>query len=133
MANAYKDIYRYRILKKRTNMGDLFNNPMIELARSAIPKEQLEKFERIGKEMYNNVDYETSTINGQNLPKTIAESVVYIMEGIKAGLHPSDLSDEEKFLLKEVYGEKWYERFGYVEKDLTDIYTLVMKKKPRHK
>ena len=96
---------------------------MVDLARNAMPKEQLEKFKRIGEEMYNNVDYETGTINGKTFPKTMAESAFFIVEGIKSGLHPSDLSTEEKFLLKEVYGEKWYERFGYNEKDLTEIFT----------
>jgi hypothetical protein len=111
------------------NTGDLFNNPMIEIAKKAMSDEQIKKFELIGREMYKNIDYETSTVGGQNFPKTIVENVAYVIEGIKAGLHPSDLSDDEKILLREVYGEKWYERFGYEEKDLKEIYTLVMTKK----
>jgi hypothetical protein len=115
------------------NTGDLFNNPMIDIARKAMSEEQIKKFELIGKEMYENIDYETSTVGGQNFPKTIVESAAYVIEGIKAGLHPTDLSVEEKFLLKEVYGEKWYERFGYEEKDLTEIHTLVITKKIKHR
>lgn len=102
---------------------------MVELARKAMPKEQLEKFERIGKELYESIDYETGTVNGQTLPKNMAESVAYVLEGVKSGLHPSDLTIEEKFLLKEICGEKWYEKYGYIEEDLSEMHTLGMQHK----
>ena len=43
---------------------------------------------------------------------------------LKSGLHPSMLSDEEKFILKDILGDKWYEKYGYVKEDLHDIVTL---------
>jgi len=40
---------------------------------------------------------------------------------LKSGLHPSMLDENEKILLKEALGDKWYEKYGYVEQDLTMI------------
>lgn len=114
--------------------GDnLFDNPMVTLARKSMPKEQLDRLEKIGKQMYESIDYETSIVAGQTFPKDMAESVAYVVEGIKAGLHPSDLSDGEKNLLLNVYGEKWYERFGYDERDLHEIYTVAITKKIKYR
>lgn len=110
-------------------MSNLFDNPMVKAAKKAMSEEQLKKFEDIGKEMYNNIDYELGVIDGENYPRSVADSVFYITESIKSGLHPTDLPEEEKALLKEVYGKEWYERFGFVEQDLVEVYTLKTDKK----
>ena len=54
----------------------------------------------------------------------MTEAVAYIETSLRSGLHPSMLEDNEKALLKETYGNEWYHRWGYIEKDLDDIVTL---------
>ena len=50
----------------------------------------------------------------------LTESVAYVEEGLKAGLMPSDLIEDEVAVLTQAYGEKWYERFGFNEKDVPE-------------
>ena len=51
------------------------------------------------------------------------EGAAYIVDSITSGMHISYLEENEKELLKEVYGTSWFERFGYIEGDLTEIVT----------
>jgi hypothetical protein len=46
------------------------------------------------------------------------EALAYIVESLKAGIHPSYLDENERALLTAGYGEKWYEKWGYTEKDV---------------
>lgn len=94
------------------NQYDLFDNPMINAARKALSEEDKKRYETIGKEMYNTIDFETSKVLN-NMPPPMQEAVLYVEEGLKSGLLPKDLEDDEKVLMKEAYGEKWYVRFGY--------------------
>jgi len=38
-----------------------------------------------------------------------------------SGIHPSYLNNQEKDLMKNNLGEKWYESFGFLEVDLNRI------------
>lgn len=102
---------------------DIFNNAMTRSAMSALSKEDLERYKEIGKQLYDGIDFEDSRILN-NMPPPMAEAVAYVLESIKSGMHPSMLAENEKELLKDAYGEKWYEKYGYVEGDLTEIVTL---------
>ena len=59
-----------------------------------------------------------------NLPDSAEEFLAYIQEQLKSGLHPSFLEDNEKEFLVESLGKDWYKKWGYVEKDLSEIKTL---------
>ena len=111
--------------KQRSKLSDhdLFNNPMIEAAKRSMSKDELKHFETLGRELYGDVDFETSQ-NLRNMPPPMVEALAYIESCLNAGFHPSYLEDNEKMLLKDAYGEKWYERFQYVEEDLNEIVTL---------
>lgn len=100
--------------------NDLFNNPMVEKAIKALSPEELERYKKIGEEMYGSVHFEDSKILN-NIPAPMAEAVAYVIESIKSGLHPSDLEENEKILLEDVYGKEWYKKYGYCEKDLTEM------------
>ena len=106
----------------------LWNNPMINNARKNMSPEDLEKYRKMGESMYADIDFPTSTIitedNNLNLPEHMVEALMYIIETIKSGLHPSMLEENEIKLLEEAYGIEWYKQFGYVKEDLTDIVTL---------
>lgn len=40
-----------------------------------------------------------------------------IVEALKAGLHPKDLTKEERKCMKIHYGKEWYRKFGYRPKE----------------
>lgn len=102
---------------------DLFDNPMVRAASAAMSDEDKAKYKQIGEEMYGNMDFENSQVL-DNTPAPMMEAVAYVEEQLKSGLHPSMMEDNEKALLADIYGNKWYEKWGYVEGDLTDIVTI---------
>jgi hypothetical protein len=99
---------------------DLFNNPMVNNALKAMSPEQLKDYKRMGEYMYGNIDFvDNKVING--LDKSLDESAFYIAEGLKAGLAPSELDENEVQILTSVYGEEWYKRFGFNRKDVPEV------------
>jgi hypothetical protein len=103
---------------------DLFDNPMIREARKQIPKEQQEKWAKMGEEMYNTVDFVDAEGKSQTIPEDMMEGAAYVIDSIKSGMHISYLEKNERDLLKEIYGSKWHERFGYTEQDINGIHTF---------
>ena len=104
---------------------DLFNNPMVNNALKAMTTEQTNEYKRIGKYMYSH-NLEDSNLN--NLDDKMDESVAYVEEGIKSGLLPEDLTDDEVTLLTNVYGEKWFLRYGFKEEEVSEVgLNLVLK------
>lgn len=101
-------------------MSDLFNNPMVNLAKKSMTPEQLENYKRLGEHMFSDMDFNT----GSKIQPSLDEAGDYLSEAIKSGLHPSMMEDNEKAVMKEVYGDKWWEKFGYVEGDLTEMITV---------
>lgn len=116
------DQRKYELTNERVE-HDLFNNPMVEKARKSIPEEQQKNWEKIGEQMYNSVDFVDTEGKTQTIPESMMEGIAYVVDSITSGMHISYLEDNEKELLADVYGSTWYERFGYVEKDLTEIHT----------
>jgi hypothetical protein len=108
---------------------DLFNNPMVNNALKAMSPEQLKDYKRMGEYMYGNIDFvDNKVING--LDKSLDESAFYIAEGLKAGLSPSDLDENEVQILTTVYGDEWYRRFGFNRNDVPEMgLSLDMKKR----
>ena len=104
---------------------DLLNNPMVNNALKAMTTEQINEYKRIGKYMYSH-NFEDSNLN--NLDDKMDESVAYVEEGIKSGLLPEDLTDDEVTLLTNVYGEKWFLRYGFKEEEVSEVgLNLVLK------
>lgn len=85
--------------------NDLFNNPMVENARKNMSPEQLQHYKEIGEKMHNSIDFNTNQLLNQE--EHLIESVAYVMEGLKSGLHPSYLSKDEEQLLENHYGKDW--------------------------
>ena len=102
---------------------DLFDNPMIKKAKETISQKQQDNWAKIGEEMYNSVDFVDAEGKSQTIPESMMEGAAHVVDSIKSGMHISMLENNERELLKEVYGPKWYKRFGYVEEDLTEIKT----------
>lgn len=106
-------------VKEEVVGSSLFNNPMIDAALKSMTSEQREEYQTFGKHMYGSVNFEDNKILS-NAPVDMEEALAYVVEGLKSGLHPKDVSDDEVALLKAGYGEKWYEYFGYKEDELED-------------
>jgi hypothetical protein len=98
---------------------DLWNNPLVNNALKALSPEQIADYKKIGEQMYGSIDFEDSKILN-NMPPPMAEAVAYVEQGVKSGLLPSDLTEDEVVLLSEAYGEKWYERYGYKQEDVPE-------------
>jgi hypothetical protein len=94
-------------------MSDLFNNPMVNNALKNMSKEELENYKKIGEQMYGNIDFVDSKIIKNNLPPPVAEAIAYVEEGIKSGLMPVDLEEDEVIMLTKAYGTEWYEKYGW--------------------
>lgn len=92
----------------------LWDNPMIRSAIKAMSPEELQKYKEIGESLYGNIDFEGSKVIN-NIPPPMEEAVAYVSESLKSGLHPSMLEENEVALLTDVYGDKWYERWGYTK------------------
>ena len=111
---------------------DLFNNPMVRNALSALTTEQIEDYKKLGESMYGNMNFEDSQLIREINP-AIEESVAYIEEGIKAGLNPSDLSEDEVNVLTSAFGDKWYLRYGFTEEEVPEVgLSLELKKHLEH-
>jgi len=108
----------------KVNDGDLFDNPMTRVASDALSEQDKERYKAIGEEIHQ-IDYTNSGLN--NMPEQMVESIAHLSECVKSGLHPSMLEDNEKEILVEGLGKTWYKKYGYVEADLDEIVTLVIK------
>jgi hypothetical protein len=97
----------------------LFNNPAVLNAKKSLSPEEYMRYEKIGKELYETVDFNNNEI--LNNKKIDTNDIDYIIEGIKSGLHPSMLSTEEKKQLNNIIGKNWFEKYGYKESDLNII------------
>jgi hypothetical protein len=98
---------------------DLFSNPMVNNALKSMTSEQLEKYKKIGEHLYGNINFEDSKILNNMLIPT-EEAVAYVEEGIKSGISPSDLDENEVILLTNTYGDKWYLRYGFKEEEVPE-------------
>jgi hypothetical protein len=99
------------------NPFDLFNNPMVAAARKALPPELLEKYKKLGESLYNNFDFVKGKVEEE--PSNPEEVVSYIEIGLKSGLHPSFLKEDEIRLLDDKYGrDTWLDKYGYEKIEL---------------
>lgn len=92
--------------------GSLWNNPQINAARKGMSDEQQKYFESQGKKMYD-YDYKCADIDAE-----LKERVIYAEMGLKSGLRPIDLTEEEKDALAEVVGPSWFVKYGFTEEDV---------------
>jgi len=105
-------ILLYLKTSEEIKMNDLFDNPMVDMAKKALTPEQIEEYKKIGEYMYQ-TDYSKITEFGSKAPEaTEDELFVYASQALRSGLDTSDLSGKEISILSKRLGEKWYETFG---------------------
>jgi hypothetical protein len=103
----------------------IFNNPLIESVKRSLSPEELAHYEKLGKALYADVEFETSK-SISNIDPPMVEAIAYIESSLRSGMHPSYLDDNEKMILKNAYGDDWVTRYGYVSGDKDTIVTLMM-------
>lgn len=105
-------------------MSSLFDNPMVKLAAASLSQEDKDRYKNIGKEMYNNIDYEKGIINPEQ-----NSNIAYVKCQLDSGMHPSYLEEGEVYVMEQYLGKEWYTQWGYVAEDLKNIVTLTPVKK----
>jgi hypothetical protein len=100
----------------------LFNNPMITQLRSQMTDSQIKSLQLWGEYMYSTTNFDD--VSRTEVPPFLQSRATEIDELIKNGCHISLLSIDEKQLMVEVKGEKWYEEYGYIAEDLDSIVTF---------
>jgi DNA-binding ferritin-like protein (Dps family) len=95
-----------------TDAPDLFNNEEFKNQFNSLPEDQKKAYREAGEYMYSK-DYTTDS-NPQELIDNALDS---IRRAFQCGLMPSDLSTEEVEFLVGIYGENWYETFGFSSSD----------------
>ena len=115
-----------------TNPFDIFSNPQIQRAKEALAPNVRAQYEQLGESLWNQIETSKMSISNNqdeaieststNLPPPVEEAAAHISEALKSGMHPSLLEPEEKNVMKECFGDVWWERWGYTESDLnTDL------------
>lgn len=94
--------------------GSLWNNPAINKMKEKMTDKQLEYFENQGSNMYN-YDFAKADIDAD-----LKEITEYVICGLRSGLSPSDMSEDEKDAMCEIYGPTWYTQYGFSEEDVYD-------------
>lgn len=107
--------------EKKPQREDLFNNPMIDAAMKALTPEQREEYEKMGQYMFKTDFVGTS---GPDPEKEMKDAIFYITEGLKSGVHPEDLSKKELQIMYDIYGDNWYEQYGYYQDEVPPRPTL---------
>ncbi len=98
--------------------GDLFDASFVNSVKKSLTPEQLEEYEKIGEYMYNNDGYKVVSM-GSKINEPLQEEIIaYAMSALRSGLPPSELSQKEIDGIRGVYGDKWYENFGYTKDDI---------------
>jgi len=102
-------------------MGDsTFDNAMIRQALKDMSPEQLDAYQKIGNSMHKTINFATNQVLNNIDPPT-EEKLAYIDSGLKSGLLPKDLERAELEILTEVYGERWFEKYGYTLEDIGEM------------
>lgn len=79
--------------------------------------EQMENMRVLGEKFHESFDVSKGTT--RNIHEIhMEESLAYIVESLKSGIHPAYLDDDEKAMMMAGYGEKWYEKWGYASDKL---------------
>jgi hypothetical protein len=90
----------------------------VNYMKSLLPPEEIEKYEKIGQRLYMNHDEAMGEFKTSSSAITLEESLAYVVEGLKSGLHPKFLSSDEIHLLRAGYGDEWFTQWGYTREDV---------------
>ena len=83
-------------------------------ALSGMSAEHVDQLKRLGEKFHQSFDVDAQRSRHTSANEIfLEESLAYVVESVKSGLHPKFLSDDECHLLEAGYGPTWWEEFGY--------------------
>lgn len=97
----------------------LWNDARWSKAGQTLTKEQIDQYTKIGEQMIGSIDFETGLSNDIPIPKPAADSINYILVGLRSGLEPEDLSDDEITTLETFLGKNWIDKI-YTQQNTND-------------
>ena len=119
-----KKNYNNDRLQKIRDADPLFSEKRLKEISDSLSNKDKERYAKIGEELYNTIDFNNINDQGSNLSDSNIielENVAQLKLMLSSGIHPSFLTNQEKDMMKNNYGEKWFEKFGYLEVDLNRI------------
>jgi hypothetical protein len=108
---------------------ELFSNPMVESAKRAMTDEQKEEYKKIGEYLYNSTNFKTLEVGSKVSEAKTEDILIYATSMLKSGGDPFDLTERELEELRNIYGEKWYQRFDLEENEVPKP-SIKFEKKP---
>lgn len=98
---------------KTNDANDIFQSMRKSIIQS-IPPEERENYQKLGEKFHQSFNVFTGTVEDLSAI-SMEESLAYIVESLKAGLHPSFLTEDERAMLVAGYGDEWYKKWGYTQ------------------
>lgn len=98
--------------KMTDNDLSLFSDPRWESAKQNMSKDDLNHYEQIGKQFHESINYTTGENTGVPIPQPISESIAYIEMGLRSGLSPEDLDENEIKVMEEYLGTDWTKKYA---------------------
>lgn len=92
-----------------------------------IDPDKEEQYRKFGEYFFNTVDVDNCKVKKPEELPPVHQLVLYATEGLKSGLHPRDLSNDELEALFQIVGPVWLERFGFNFSDLPESFTFTPK------
>jgi hypothetical protein len=121
-SNLYKEMDKdQQSIQKIKNADPLFGEKRLQEIAASLSEEDKKRYAKIGEEMYNSINFEDINSQGnlasQNADEVEMENAAEIKIMLRSGMHISYLTRQEKDIMKNVFGNKWYEEFGFLETD----------------
>lgn len=119
MENTKEEIKSYPLKDNRSDeerQKQLFDSIRKNVEKNMSP-EQIDQMKVLGEKFHESFDITKGNVRDHN-EINMEESLAYVVESIKSGMHPSYLNEDEQAILKAGFGEKWYETFGYSSDEL---------------
>jgi len=112
---------RQRTIEEEERVQRAFFQSMQSQIGPQVPEEQRENLQKLGEKLHQSYDTTHDILSNTSTQDIfLEESLAYVSENVKAGLHPRYLNPEDVDLLRAGYGEEWYTHFGYTKEDLTE-------------
>ena len=93
----------------------LWNDKRWKTARNNMTTEQADQYKVLGEQFHGSIDYVTGGNTGVPIPEPTQDSIDYILLGLRSGLNPDDLTQDEQEYLEMVKGENWRTVLGFCQ------------------
>ena len=112
-------------LEQIKKADSLFSKKRLQEIADTTSDEDKKRYENIGKEMYDSIKFEDinsqGTFASENAESIELENISQLKLMLQSGMHPCYFTTQDKDMMKNSYGEKWFEQYGFLETDLNRI------------